>query len=81
MISNNCAKKDSPGFTCHCGGLMSVRRTLKLTQRIARERKCDECGDIESTVEMRGAEALRHELKAFAGELAASIIWPAKTPH
>lgn len=69
----------NPGFTCHCGGEMSVRRTLKLTQRIVRERRCESCGDLESTVELRAVDALRHELKAIIGEVASSIIFPSKT--
>lgn len=54
--------KDSPeGFKCECGGRLSVRRTVRLSQTITRERVCDDCGEIVSTVEtLAGIHAERH---------------------
>lgn len=64
----------SDGFNCRCGGYMEARRTVRLTNRIARERHCVKCGDVLSTVEMPSREHVEKEYSFISIAVEKAII-------
>jgi hypothetical protein len=68
------ATAKSEGFNCRCGGYMEARRTVRLTNRIARERHCVECGDVMSTVEMPAREQVEKEYSIISEVIVKAVF-------